>query len=147
MENIRIRLRETDDYKLSEVVVSVSAFGVGGKQNKTVLNPMDVYTNPSGNGDLSMALRQTPGLQDVGDREGFFVRGGASWETAVTIEGIRVKRFFGKNRFDAPARSRFETGMFSGLSLSTGGYGATEGGALSGLLRLRLAVSLPRPSG
>lgn len=147
MENIRIRLRETDDYKLSEVVVSVSAFGVGGKQNKTVLNPMDVYTNPSGNGDLSMALRQTPGLQDVGDREGFFVRGGASWETAVTIEGIRVKRFFGKNRFDAPARSRFETGMFSGLSLSTGGYEATEGGALSGLLRLRLAGKSPSSVG
>lgn len=142
-ENIRIRLRETDDYKLSEVVVSVSAFGVEGKQNKTVLNPMDVYTNPSGNGDLSMALRQTPGLQDVGDREGFFVRGGASWETAVTIEGVRVKRFFGKNRFDTPARSRFETGMFSGLSLSTGGYGATEGGALSGLLQLRLAGKSP----
>lgn len=146
-DDIRIRLRETDDYKLSEVVVSVSSFGVGGKQSKTVLNPMDVYTNPAGNGDLSMALRQTPGLQDVGDREGFFVRGGASWETAVTIEGVRVKRFFGKNRFDSPARSRFETGMFSGLSLSTGGYGATEGGALSGLLQLQLAGQSPSSVG
>lgn len=146
-QNLSFRLRETDDYKLSEVVVSASAFGVGGKRDKTVLNPMDVYTNPSGNGDLSMALRQTPGLQDVGDREGFFVRGGAAWETAVTIEGVRVKRFFGKNRFDVPARSRFETGMFSGLSLSSGGYNASEGGGLSGLLQLHLSEESPSSVG
>lgn len=146
-DNINICLIESDEHKLAEVVVSVSSFGVGGSQNKTSLSPIDVYTNPSGNGDLSMALRQTPGLQDIGNREGFFVRGGASWETAVTIEGVRVKRFFGKNRFDTPARSRFETGMFSGLTLSTGGYGAAYGGALSGLLQLHLNGKLPSSIG
>lgn len=143
VEDIRFRLRKVSTYKLSEVVVSVSSLGVGEGEGRTTLKPMDVYTNPSGNGDLSMALRQTPGLQDVGDKEGFFVRGGDSRESIVTIEGIRIRGFFGKNSPYAAARSRFETGMFRGLSLSTGGYGATEGGALSGLLSLRLAGKSP----
>ncbi len=139
LDKLRFVLRESNPIALDEVVVSVSSFGVGERQKQTILKALDIYTNPSGNGDLALGMRQIPGLQDVGDREGFFVRGGDAYETAVHIEGVRIRHFFGQSHPNAPARSRYPAGMFSGLSLATGGYGVESGGALSGVLRLRLS--------
>lgn len=143
LEKLRFVLHENKPIELAEVVVSVSSFGVGEKQKQTTLKALDIYTNPSGNGDLALGMRQIPGLQDVGDREGFFVRGGDAHETVVNIEGVRIRHFFGQSHPNAPARSRYPAGMFSGLSLATGGYGVENGGALSGMLRLHLAGQSP----
>lgn len=90
LDKLRFVLRESNPIALDEVVVSVSSFGVGERQKQTMLKALDIYTNPSGNGDLALGMRQIPGLQDVGDREGFFVRGGDAYETAVHIEGVRI---------------------------------------------------------
>ncbi len=143
LEKLRFVLHENKPIELAEVMVSVSSFGVGEKQKQTTLKALDIYTNPSGNGDLALGMRQIPGLQDVGDREGFFVRGGDAHETVVNIEGVRIRHFFGQSHPNAPARSRYPAGMFSGLSLATGGYGVENGGALSGMLRLHLAGQSP----
>lgn len=138
-KTIIFRLRPFNTRRLQEVVVSASSMRIGDRKGQVIMKPLDVYTNPAGGGDLSMALRQMPGLQDVGTEEGFFVRGGSGSETTISIEGIRVKRFYDKNNLNAPSRSRFETGMFRGLSLATGGYSAGKQGGLSGLLELQLA--------
>ncbi|SUB78275.1 TonB-dependent receptor plug domain-containing protein [Porphyromonas macacae] len=142
-KSIFFKLRELPSHRLQEVVVSVSAFSVGSVHTRTALKAMDIYTNPSGNGDLGMGMRQIPGLQDVGDREGFFVRGGDAAETVVVIDGVRVSNFFGQSNPDNPARSRFPAGLFSGMSLVTGGFGVSDGGALSGLLKLNLSGASP----
>lgn len=77
--------------RLAEFVVSGSAIGIGVDKRNAILKPMDVYTNSASAGDLALGLRQLPGLQDVGDREGFFVHGGDASETTVAIEGIVIR--------------------------------------------------------
>ncbi|MDO4691350.1 MAG: TonB-dependent receptor [Porphyromonadaceae bacterium] len=141
--DITLHLREKLSLTLEEVVVSASTLRFNDRKGQAVMKPMDIYTNPAGSGDLALSMRQMPGLQQVGQTEGFFVRGGAAWETNVSIEGIRVQRFFGKNGHNTPTRARFETGMFQGLSLATGGYGASKQGGLSGLLELQLSEQSP----
>lgn len=142
-QDLTFRLKEKLSLTLEEVVVSASALRFNDRKGQAVMKPIDVYTNPAGSGDLALSMRQMPGLQHVGQTEGFFVRGGAAWETNVSIEGIRVQRFFGKNGHNTPTRARFETGMFQGLSLATGGYGASKQGGLSGLLELQLSGQSP----
>lgn len=136
-------LKPKDTKTLAEVVVSVGMLRLGDRKGLSAMRPMDIYTNPAGSGDLALSMRQLPGLQDVGQSEGFFVRGGDASETTVTIEGIRIPHFFGRNGNNTPTRSRFPTGMFRGLSLATGGYGASKQGGLSGLLELSLAAESP----
>lgn len=146
-DSTRFRLRFTLKLRgsktLAEVVVSAGILRVGERRGLSAMRPMDIYTNPAGSGDLALSMRQLPGLQDVGQSEGFFVHGGDASETTVTIEGIRIPHFFGRNGNNTPTRSRFPTGMFRGLSLATGGYGASKQGGLSGLLELNLASESP----
>lgn len=125
--------------QLEPLVVSVAAISVGGSKRGATLQPMDIYTNAAAGGDLALGMRQLPGLQQVNDREGFFVHGGDASETTVAIEGISIRHFFDKNSPYTAARSRFPTGLFRGLSMGTGGYLASEPGGLSGALQLRLA--------
>lgn len=121
---------------LEEVVITSS---IGYSKNKDVaINKMDVYTNPSANGDLALALRSTPGLQNIDNKEGFFVRGGNSDETAVTINGVIVNNFFTPGINNIAGRSRFETGLFKGMNFSTGDIPVTYGNAMSGSLELKI---------
>lgn len=132
------------EHRLPELVVSASAIGIGTSKSNPILKPMDVYTNSAAAGDLALSLRQLPGVQEVGDREGFFVHGGDASEVSVSVEGVVIRNFFGNDSPYTKARSRFPTGLFAGVSLATGGYSASEVGGLSGALRLSLEGKTPR---
>ncbi len=140
--NLSLVLR--GDRRLPELIVSASAIGIGSSKANPILKPMDIYTNSAAAGDLALSLRQLPGVQEVSDREGFFVHGGDASEVAVSIEGVVIRNFFGNDSPYAKARSRFPTGLFGGVSLATGGYSASEVGGLSGALRLSLEGKTPR---
>jgi len=121
---------------LEEVVITSS---IGYSKNKDVaINRMDVYTNPNANGDLSLALRFTPGVQNIDNKEGFFVRGGNSDETVVSINGVIVNNFFTPGINNIAGRSRFETGLFKGMNFSTGDIPVNYGNAMSGSLELKI---------
>lgn len=137
--NIKIKLKKKKTESLQEVVISVSRFSVSDKGSSSIIKPLDVYTNPSGDADLASGLKAMPGLQDVDNESGFFIRGGASEEASVTIDGVTIRNFFNASIPNTSGRSRFEVGMFKGMSLGLGGYSAQYGDATSGLLELTLA--------
>lgn len=121
---------------LDEVVITSS---IGYSKSKSVaINKMDVYTNPHAGGDLALALRTTPGLQNIDNKEGFFVRGGNSDETVVSINGVVVDNFFTPGISNIAGRSRFETGLFKGMNFSTGDIPVEYGNAMSGSLELKI---------
>ena len=133
---MRIQMKEKNNI-LDEVIVTASA--IGYSKNKTVaISKLDVYTNPHSNGDLSFALRTTPGLQNIDDKAGFFVRGGNSDETVVAIDGVTVKNFFTQGISNIAGRARYETGLFKGMNFSTGDIPVEYGNAISGSLELKI---------
>lgn len=63
------------------------------KRASAVLDPIDIVTTASANGDITGALKTLPGAQQVGESEGLFVRGGTAAETKTFIDGTLVNNF------------------------------------------------------
>src|SRR5690348_876875 len=67
--------------QLGEVVVTAAgSFEASDKAKGASLTPMDAVTVAGTGGDIANALRYLPGAQQIGEREGLFVRGGSSEE-------------------------------------------------------------------
>jgi hypothetical protein len=73
--------------ELTAVVLSAGTFEASDrKRAATVLDPIDIVTTASANGDITQALKTLPGAQQVGESEGLFVRGGtAETKTFLTV--------------------------------------------------------------
>lgn len=122
--------------QLSEVVITAGAFEASDEKKITILKPLDIVTNAGAAGDVYGALQTLPGVSQVNDETGIFVRGGEAYETKTIIDGALVaKPFFGDTP-DVPARGRFNPFLFKGTLFSTGGYSAEYGQALSSVLLL-----------
>jgi vitamin B12 transporter len=86
-------LREAVD-ELKAVVVTAGSFEASDAKRTTVLSAMDVVTTASANADVTGAIRTLPGTQQVGEKEGLFVRGGSGEEARVFIDGTLVNNGF-----------------------------------------------------
>jgi len=129
--------------ELSAVVLSAGTFEASDrKRAAAVLNPIDIVTTASAEGDLTGALKTLPGAQQVGESEGLFVRGGTAAETKIFIDGTLVNNFFHSNSPNIASRGRFSPFLFKGTVFSTGGYSALYGQALSSALILE-SIDLP----
>ena len=133
--NLKIILRE-DVNSLDAVVISAGTFEAGEKARVSVLKPLDIVTTAGSVGDIVAALQTLPGTQTVGESGRLFVRGGEAGETQTFVDGLRVAQPYGASIQNVPARGRFSPFLFSGISFSTGGYGAEYGEALSSVLLL-----------
>ncbi|MES1223538.1 MAG: carboxypeptidase-like regulatory domain-containing protein, partial [Bacteroidota bacterium] len=72
--------------ELKAVTVISGSFAAGDtKRAATVLNSLDVATVGGGNADITSAVRTLPGAQQIGEKEGLFVRGGTGAETKQFI--------------------------------------------------------------
>lgn len=131
--------------ELKAVVISAGAFEASDRKKTTVLNPIDIVTTASGNGDVTGALKTLPGAQQVGESEGLFVRGGTAAETKTFIDGTLVNNFFYSSVPNIAQRGRFSPFIFKGTVFSTGGYSALYGQALSSALILE-SIDLPERS-
>ena len=133
--------------ELSAVVISAGTFEASDrKKAAAVLNPIDIVTTASAEGDVTGALKTLPGAQQVGESEGLFVRGGTASETKIFIDGTLVNNFFQSSTPNIASRGRFSPFIFKGTVFSTGGYSALYGQALSSALILE-TIDLPeRPS-
>ncbi|HEY8397272.1 MAG TPA: TonB-dependent receptor [Flavihumibacter sp.] len=134
-------LREAVD-ELKAVVVTAGSFEASDAKRTTVLSAMDVVTTASANADVTGAIRTLPGTQQVGEKEGLFVRGGSGEEARVFIDGTLVNNFFYTSLPDIATRGRFSPFLFKGTVFSSGGYSALYGQALSGALILE-TIDLP----
>ena len=143
-QNIEIILREVVD-EMTAVVITAGSFEASDKKKATVLNPIDIVTTASGNGDVTGALKTLPGAQQVGESEGLFVRGGTAAETKTFIDGNIVNNFFYSSTPGIATRGRFSPFIFKGTVFSTGGYSALYGQAMSSALILE-SIDLPEQS-
>ncbi|HEU4554307.1 MAG TPA: TonB-dependent receptor [Chitinophaga sp.] len=134
-----------DHKTLGEVVISAGAFEASDKAKGASLTPMDAMTVAGNNGDIANSLRSLPGAQQVGEREGLFVRGGAGEETKQFVDGTLLKNpnFASVPGIIQPAR--INPFLFKGVLFSTGGYSAQYGQAMSSALILE-SVDLPESS-
>ncbi len=141
---LQLVLKEAMD-ELKAVVVTAGSFEAGDSKRTTVLSSLDVVTTAGANADVTSALRTLPGTQQVGEREGLFVRGGSGEEARVFIDGTLVNNFFYTALPDLATRGRFSPFLFKGTVFSSGGYSALYGQALSGALILE-TIDLPDQS-
>jgi hypothetical protein len=129
--------------ELAAVVISAGTFEASDrKRAAAVLNPIDIVTTASANGDVTGALKTLPGAQQVGEAEGLFVRGGTAGETKIFIDGTLVNSFFQSSTPNIASYGRFSPFLFKGTIFSTGGYSALYGQALSSALILE-SIDLP----
>ncbi|WEK37411.1 MAG: TonB-dependent receptor [Candidatus Pseudobacter hemicellulosilyticus] len=138
---IDISLKEEPN-ELTAVVITAGTFEASDTKRTTVLDPIDIVTTASANGDVTGALKTLPGTQQVGEREGLFVRGGTAQETKIFIDGTLVNNFFFSSVPDIAMRGRFSPFIFKGTVFSSGGYSALYGQGLSSALILE-SIDLP----
>ena len=142
---IDITLKE-EISELTAVVLSAGTFEASDrKRAAVVLDPIDIVTTASANGDITQALKTLPGAQQVGESEGLFVRGGTAAETKTFIDGTLVNNFFYSSVPNIAQFGRFSPFIFKGTVFSTGGYSALYGQALSSALILE-SIDLPDQS-
>lgn len=129
--------------ELRAVVITAGSFEASDrKRAAAVLDPIDIVTTASGNGDITGALKTLPGAQQVGESEGLYVRGGTAAETRTFIDGTVVNNFFYSSVPNIAQFGRFSPFIFKGTVFSTGGYSALYGQALSSALILE-SIDLP----
>nr|WP_232373041.1 TonB-dependent receptor [Pinibacter aurantiacus] len=138
---INIMLKENLD-ELKAVIVTAGSFEASDSKRTTVLNSIDIVTTASANADVTAAIRTLPGTQQVGEKEGLFVRGGSGEEAKIFIDGTLVNNFFFSSVPDIAQRGRFNPFLFKGTVFTSGGYSALYGQALSAALILE-TVDLP----
>ncbi len=132
--------------ELTAVVLSAGTFEASDrKRAAAVLDPIDIVTTASANGDITGALKTLPGAQQVGESEGLYVRGGTAAETKTFIDGTLVNNFFYSSVPNIAQFGRFSPFLFKGTVFSTGGYSALYGQALSSALILE-SIDIPEQS-
>lgn len=134
--DIRITLA-IDPASLQPVVISAGSFSAGDKNKGAVMTAMDVVSVAGNGGDVANAARTLPGAQQIGEREGLFVRGGAGNETRQFVDGTLVPSPYFAAMPGLPQFNRISSPfLFDGIIFSTGGYSAAYGQGLSGALIL-----------
>ena len=136
---------QPEEKELEPVVVSAGSFEASDKAKGASLTPMDAMTVAGNGGDIANSLRSLPGTQQIGDKEGLFVRGGTSEEAKQFVDGTLMPS---ANYGSVPGilqPARVNPFLFKGILFNTGGYSALYGEALSSALILE-SVDLPDKS-
>lgn len=122
--------------ELDAVVIAAGTMESGDKARVSVLKSLDIVTTAGSAGNIIAALQTLPGTQSVGEDGRLFVRGGEASETQTFVDGLRVSQPYNATIGNVPTRGRFSPFLFNGIALSTGGYSAEYGEALSSVLLL-----------
>ena len=102
------------------------------------MRPLDVVRTPGAAADLMRALQTLPGVAQVDEGAGLYVRGGDTSEVLVLLDDAVV---FHPYRQETPGGGLFgsvEPFLLEGVSFATGGFSAKYGNALSAVLDMRL---------
>ena len=127
------------------IVIGAGSFEASDKAKGAALTPMDAMTVAGNGGDIANSLRALPGSQQIGEKEGLFVRGGTGEEAKQFVDGALLKN---PNYTSVPGMmqpARLNPFLFKGILFSTGAYSALYGQAMSSALILE-TVDLPDES-
>ena len=113
-----------------------------GVESRLALTPLDVVRTPGAQADLMRALETMPGVSQIDEGAGLFVRGGDVSEVLVLLDGVVVSHPY---RYETPTggfRGAVDPFLTQGASFTTGGFGAPYGNAMSAVVDL---AGLDRP--
>ncbi len=120
---------------VDQIVVTPSHFGILGKQpeQRQFLSREDVQTIPHFSDDIYRAINRIPGAATNDVSANFNIRGGASDEVEVLLDGVQIyEPFHLKDLFSAFSTLDAET--MGSVDILTGGFPAEYGGRMSGVI-------------
>lgn len=124
-----------DVVKLEGVVVRASSFTTGEQEGVT-LTPLEVVTTPGAAADICWAIKTYPGVSQVEEGAGLFVRGGEVSETKFVLDDAEISHPY---RYESPTGGFFGTFtpfLLKGTYFSSGGFSSQYGDALSSVLAM-----------
>ena len=101
------------------------------------LTPLEVVTTPGTAADVNRALQLLPGVQQVDEGTGLFVRGGDHTETRVFVDGAPLASPVQLQRQAGTFVGSVDPFLLDGIYFSTGGFGVRFGDAMSAVADLR----------
>lgn len=128
--------------EINTVIISAGTIEASDKKRGAALTPLDIYTTAGADAQVSTGYKFLPGVQQTGETEGLFVRGGTGAETKFFMDGNLVNNYFTASVPGLAGNDRFNTAIFKGSAFSSGGYSALYGQALSAVLLLE-SVDIP----
>ena len=139
---------ELEPLPAHEVTVSADSSVTEDRSQRTVtLNKMDTYQLPGTAADPLYAAHVLPGVNSLPDSSSLLIRGGAPDETAYFFDGIEVAHPFLSQSLHESYFSIFDNQVIGDFSVSTSGFSASHGDALSGLMDITAKDTLFRSEG
>jgi len=138
--NIVLRQKEIET---RPVTITASSFTTADREGVT-LTSLEVVTTPGAAADVFWAIKTYPGVQQVEEGAGLFVRGGDVSETITILDGAVVAHPY---KYESPTGGFFGTFspfLLKGTFFSSGGFSAQYGNALSGALIMESQDIPPR---
>jgi vitamin B12 transporter len=127
---------KNEPIEMGGVTVKASSFTTGEEEGVT-LTPLEVLSTPGSAADICWAIQSYPGVQQIGDGAGLFVRGGEVTETQFTLDGATIQHPY---RYESPTGGFFGTFtpfLLKGTFFSSGGFSVLYGNSLSGVLAMK----------
>ncbi|MCK4329338.1 TonB-dependent receptor [candidate division WOR-3 bacterium] len=138
---LKVTLRK-DVVEMKGIVVTASSF-TSGEEERVTLTPLEIVTTPGAAADVCWAIKTFPGVSQVEEGAGLFVRGGEVIETKFILDGAEISHPY---RYESPTGGFFGTFspfLLKGIYFSSGGFSSEYGDALSSVLAMQ---SLGMPS-
>ncbi len=110
-----------------------------GNERGATLTALEVVSTPGATADIARAMQTLPGVQNVDEGTGLFVRGGDVSETKVLLNNVVMLSPY---NYETPTGNYTVTVnpfLLDGIFFSSGGFGARYGNILSGVADLRTA--------
>ncbi|MGB9004234.1 MAG: hypothetical protein WCB96_00770 [Candidatus Aminicenantales bacterium] len=131
-----------------EVTVLADSSVTEDRSQRTVtLNKMDTYRLPGTAADPLYAAHVLPGVNSLPDSSSMLIRGGAPDEVAYIFDGIKVPHPSLSQSLNEGFLSIFDNQIIEDFSVSTSGFSAAYGDALSGLMDITAKDTLFRGEG
>ncbi|HEY9228922.1 MAG TPA: carboxypeptidase regulatory-like domain-containing protein, partial [Gemmatimonadaceae bacterium] len=123
---------------LEPIKVQAGAYTAGNERGST-LTALEVVTTPGATADVARAMQTLPGVQNVDEGTGLFVRGGDVSETKVLLNNAVMLSPYNYETPTGNYTVSVNPFLLDGIFFSSGGFGARYGNILSGVADLRTA--------
>ncbi len=128
--------------ELSPVSVTAGSFTMADEEGQT-LTSLDVVTTAGAAADIFRAVQTFPGVNQVDEGAGMYVRGGDVSETTVILDQATISHPYKYESDTGGYFGMIDPWLLSGTYFSTGGFSVKYGNVLSGVLAME---SLDMPS-
>ena len=123
---------------LVPITVQAGAYTAGNERGAT-LTALEVVTTPGATADVARTIQTLPGVQNVDEGTGLFVRGGDVSETKVLLNNTVMLSPYNYQTPTGNYTATVNPFLLDGIFFSSGGFGARYGNILSGVADLRTA--------